>query len=289
MKKQGKFWDKDKNGNLINDTDAEKISAEFKPLINKIKNLILEHLGSSCHSIYLTGSIPRGLAVCGESDLDIFVILNPKVSSKKTLTDLKEKCNALLKDKTVSKIDVELWEFYEVLPLAKDANNIKLKETLSIYDAILKTASLCIHGDDLVAILPPISPGLALANIELIELKPDIKFATKSIARNKSPANVSYWCKRVMKNIIRAGFCLVLAKIKEHTRDVDLCHKIFLRHYPQMQEGMDQALSWAYEPAGNASPVLFFLDDFGKEMIAEVDRWMDLNNPERKKELTRDL
>jgi hypothetical protein len=51
---QMKFLPKDDNGYIINDTDPNKISADFLPLISEVKNIISDTLASSLHSIYLT-------------------------------------------------------------------------------------------------------------------------------------------------------------------------------------------------------------------------------------------
>jgi len=288
VKSAGKFWNKNENGYLINDTDHEKIADAFQPLLSQVKQIIITALKDACHSIYLTGSIPRGIAIVGQSDLDIFAIVNSTFDDT-ALAYIQEQCNLLLiKNKVVSKIDVEFWEFSEVFPLANDNDNIQLKLTLSIYDAILKNSSLCIYGHDVITFIPPIKPSIALANDELIMLHSDLAMATKSITETPTEDNVRYWCKRVMKNIIRAGFCLVMALIEEYTRDIDLCAKVLTQHYPNMTNSIHQAVNWIDHPITNEHELLNFLNDFGSIFLHEVDRWMDYHNPKRAQELPRD-
>lgn len=69
------FWSIDECGYLVNDAKLHKIQPEFEQLIDLTRKTFVESLGGSMHSCYLTGSVPRGLAVNGLSDLDAFAIL----------------------------------------------------------------------------------------------------------------------------------------------------------------------------------------------------------------------
>ena len=161
-----------------------------------------------------------------KSDLDVFAILKPGFTAK-SLPSIKSVCDELrTKYHVISKIDVELWRFAEVFSIALGLDNIRIKNTLSIFDIILKNSSCCIYGDDLSRHVPFIKPGVALANDELIVIYDDIREARDSVFNANSKEAVQYWCRRVMKNIIRAGFCLCMPIIQEQTRDIELCADI---------------------------------------------------------------
>ena len=280
---------KDDEGFIVNDTDANKISPDVERVIIEVKEIIIDSLSDSLHSVYLTGSIPRGKAKPYKSDLDIFAILNPGATGS-ALPAIREACNQILEETNiVSKIDIELWLFEEVFPLASSPNDIEIKDTLSIFDVILKNASLCIHGDDLSKYIPPIKPGIALANDELIAIHDDINQAREAISSAADPEEIQYWCKRVMKNIIRAGFCLCMPTIKEQTRDIDLCADIFSKHYPDMERTVKQAMVWIDKPSINSSDIVMFLEHEGALFLQKVDRWMEKYNPERQQEMPRNL
>lgn len=286
---QLKFLPKDDNECIINDTDPNKISADFLPLISEVKNIIIDTLGSSLHSIYLTGSVPRGVAEIKKSDLDVFAILSPGASDENTaLKAIKELIKkALRTTDVVSKVDIELWRFEEVFPDANSINEIQIKNTLSIFDIILKNSSLCIYGDDLSAHIPPIKPDASLANDELIMIHQDIAQARQEISAATSEEEVKYWCKRVMKNIIRAGFCLCMPIIQEQTREIKLCADVFSKHYPDLKEFVRKTMFWIKSPSGNQQEVLKFLSDDAALFLAKVDRWMDKYNPDRAQEMPR--
>lgn len=286
---QMKFLPKDDNGYIINDTDPNKISADFLPLITEVKNIIIDTLGSSLHSIYLTGSISRGVAEINKSDLDVFAILNPGASDKKTaLKAINESIKKVIRTTdVVSKVDIELWQFEEIFPGANSINEIQIKNTLSIFDIILKNSSLCIYGDDLSAHILPIKPDASLANDELIMIHQDIDQARQEISKATSEEEVQYWCKRVMKNIIRAGFCLCMPIIQEQTREIKLCADVFSKHYPDLKEFVKKTMYWIKSPSGNQKEVLKFLNDDVDLFLSKVDRWMDMYNPDRAQEMHR--
>lgn len=283
-----KYLSKDEYDFLINDTNSEKISAEFLPIINEVQHIIVNTLHESIHSIYLSGSIPRGVASPGVSDLDIFAILKPNYYDD-SLAILQEKCRALLSTyHVVSKIDVEVWSFIDIFPLTMNPNHIQIKETLSEFEIILKIASLCIFGNDLSQFIPPIKPSIALANDEISRIKMDIDQAKTSILAAKNTSEVNYWCKRVMKNIVRGGFCLCIPTIKEYTRDINLCTRTFAKNFPNYVHDIEKALFLIKNPSSNALDIIKFLDDFGPRLMKEVERWLDQYNPQRFHELARD-
>ncbi|PHQ78837.1 MAG: hypothetical protein COB66_08080 [Coxiella sp. (in: Bacteria)] len=288
-KPSGKFLSKDKNGFLLNDTSTEKILDIYKPLIVEVKKTIMDILGDNIHSIYLTGSIPRGMAAPEQSDLDMFTILQPSCDDK-NISAIQQHCNTLLSNNSlVSKIDVESWTFSEMFPLSTRLNNIKVKNTLSIYDIILKNSSLCIFGNDLSKYIPPIKPGIALANDELIEIHPDIQQAKLSIITAENSNQIQYWCRRVMKNIIRSGFCLCMPTIQEQTRDIDLCAQIFFKYYPDIHYIVDLALNWVQTPSCDPHEIIRFLENDGNIFLSKVDLWMMQHNPKRFHELSRNI
>lgn len=291
---KGRFWQIDAGGFIINDTSYQSMGQLYNSLINNITSAIETELKQACHSIYLTGSIPRGMAQPGQSDLDMFVILNPGFFDHdgKLSSHVCQQCEFELYNNnlfnTISKLDLELWAFNEPFPLGINQKSLapKIANNLSEYYAILKTSSLCISGHDVIPFIPRIRPGVALANIELVQLEEDLHLATSQIIKNTQPTNVRYWCQRVMKNILRAAFCLVMPKLGQFTRDIELCFEQAVRYYPDMTASLQLAKVWSLKPTDKGQEVLDFVDTFGNQLVKEIDNWMQHYNPARQKELT---
>lgn len=67
----------DENGFIISDVvEKEKISAQYREAIDKIVEIQTENLKEGqIHSIYVFGSVARGLETPGQSDLDITTVV----------------------------------------------------------------------------------------------------------------------------------------------------------------------------------------------------------------------
>ncbi len=71
----GTYFKNDKNGYVVNPASWDKIPLHWYPVIELVKQSYLNHLNGKLHSIYLRGSLVRGLAIDRFSDLDSFAII----------------------------------------------------------------------------------------------------------------------------------------------------------------------------------------------------------------------
>ncbi len=73
-----KFWPQDNDGFLLNDASLSKIHPGYLPLIAGIKQVYMDHSFGRLHSLYLFGSVPRGKAISGSSDIDVLGVMKGK-------------------------------------------------------------------------------------------------------------------------------------------------------------------------------------------------------------------
>ena len=213
--RDGQFWEVDSDGFLQNNADFLKIKPDFKKVKQDVKQAYLENLSPALHSCYLTGSIPRGTAVPGFSDLDAFAVLKEGFSADDHLSWITQvKAQLLNQHSEVTDIQMEVWEWNDIFGVPRNY--------LSEFQVILKLNSVCCYGEDLSQEILSIKPDVALANTEMIQLKPDIEEALAKLARDKRPEHVQFWCKKIMKNLIRAGFYMVIPNEKAFSRDLSL-------------------------------------------------------------------
>ncbi|CCB89437.1 nucleotidyltransferase family protein [Simkania negevensis] len=266
MKTQGRFWKLDQNGYLQNDAGVECISPEFNPLIEAVKNTCIDHLGSSLHSFYLTGSISRGTAISKVSDLDTFAVL--KKDHDLDTSWLSHTGKTLQSQyPVVSDIQLEIWKW----------NDLMQTDSLSEYQVILKLNSVCLWGDNLARSIPPIRPDYALALTELQHLQSDIDEVLSKI--EKEPNQVAFWCKKIMKNLIRAGFYLLIPREKKFTRDLELSVATFLKYYPERIE-INKCLKQVTFPLTHKKDLKKFLkSQFVKQLLDETKQLIHANVP----------
>ena len=128
-------------------------------------------------------------------------------------------------------------------------------------------------------------PGILVANSDISQIKPDIEEAIVGLDVNSGSQSSRYWCRRIAKNIIRAGFSLTILRERSYTRDLYPCYRAFARRYPQQESRMRRAVEYALDPSANAEEVRAFLSDFGGWMIEAAEDWLEVHNPSGEVEL----
>jgi hypothetical protein len=280
----GRLWQIDKRGYLTNEASQENIPEAYQPIIDDIVHAFVDHIGEDIHSIYVTGSVPRGLAIRGQSDINVFAVLEyytePELVMQDWLpiaeTDISEKYSDIVSD-----VRLEIWTHGWLLDDPAE---------FSISAFILKTHATCIWGIDMS---PDVSNyrftdkiiRLAIANDDIVQIEPDIEEAIDAMQSNPSKANVRFWSKQICKNIIHTLFGLVMADEVVHTRDIDLSVQYILKHYPAQQTAIKKTTEFIHSPTDSAEVIIDHLNNFGQWVIKESNTWLDEHNPDRYLEL----
>jgi hypothetical protein len=265
----GRLWPIDAEGYIVNDASSSMIAPPYHGAVAAVVATYQRYLGAQLHSVYVRGTVPRGQAVLGVSDLDCFAVA---LGAPDQLDDSWLKAEGMriaAEHRCVSDIQLEIWSYAEVL----------VTDRFTEMSFLLKTQSACVWGPDLAPDLPRFKPDLIVANNDISQIQPDIEAALAALNADASSQNVLYWCRRIMKNILRTGFSLVMLEERAFTRDLKLCYEYFSRHYPERADTMRQVLDLAIEPTSDRATVLRVLHTFGGWMIAEADNWLARHNP----------
>lgn len=258
--KIGKLLKTDKDGFIVSLSSIGKVISPWKEALEEIKNIYLHELGDSVHSIYVRGTVSRGEAIEGVSDIDTFaVILAKPLEIDKSWVSFAKKG---LESKHNFLTGVE-FGFIDYKQLFDDEH---FNDRFTI-----KTQSVCIHGEDLAQRIPPFRADIKTASHFHRNLKKVFEKAKAGIAKNHNEKNIKGWCRWVMKRIIRAGFILVMDKEQVFTRDLYPSYELFLKHFPDQEQKMKQALEYAINPTQNATDLVSFLDDFGIWMAEQIE------------------
>jgi uncharacterized protein len=188
------------DGTIAREGSLERVGAPFVPVVEAARARIIGTFGERLHSGYLYGSIPRGTATPGGSDLDLLVVLHSEASDVER-ADARAIEAAL--DSSFSQIDG--------VGIVMGSTGVILSE-LERYDGGFFVACLCspLVGDDLAAQLPSYRPTGLLAretNGDLALLLPGWR------ARAASAASDGDWrvlSRRVGRRLARTGFTLVM-------------------------------------------------------------------------------
>lgn len=271
----GKLWLLDAGGFILNDAAPEKILSPYDRLVAQVRDAYLEHLGPDVRGVYIRGTVARGMALGGASDLDSFVLVgrDPETLDLSWKEGVAERLLSL--HPYVTGIDLGC-----IGPEAF-ANTDRFSEL----GLLMATQTACVWGENFIPSLPKYRPGVLVANSDLCQIRPDIEEALTEIDQDPSPEKVRYWCRRIAKNIVRAGFSLTMLREKTYTRDLYPCYKAFARWYPGRTAAMRRSVGYALDPSSEASEVKNFLKDFGGWMVQEADRWLERHNSSRVQEL----
>lgn len=276
----GRYWQVDEQGLLRNDARRDAIAQDYAPLLDDLIARVTQAIGGDVHSIYLSGSVARGLARRGDSDLNAVVVLEESVDPELVLQgwiapaerDLARAYPALVRE-----VQIEVWPQGEIF---------RDPAEFSIAAFILRTQALCLWGSSLEPELPDYSlhhtaTRIAIANDDVVQFADDLAGARDALAEDAHPRAVQGWCRHICKQMLRTGFGLVSVELGRYTRDVDLCAQDFAQGFPAQAAAIQQALTWTRQPAADAGAVRAFLADFGAWLEDACAAWLDRYNPAR--------
>ncbi|WP_077303161.1 nucleotidyltransferase [Virgibacillus pantothenticus] len=275
VKNIGLFFPTDHEGYLLNESSLIKVQPAFLKIIEKVTAYYKYNLWEQLHSVYIRGSIPRGLAIYGVSDLDTIAI-STRDTSELNLQWVNRAEQELTKEfHCVSDIEFSFYHLKEVMETS----------TFSLIPFMLKTHSICVYGEDLSSHLPKYKADKTLGNEHLVNLEDQIKQAKEDLKDNTDVADILDCCGWIMKIIVRAGLALVIEKENKYTRDLFPAYKLFSTYYPEKELQMKQALAYAIDPVENANEIVDFLDGIGTWMIREAEKWLQVHNPKKQRNL----
>lgn len=271
IKKIGRFCSVDDTGYIINDSHINKIQPIFLEVIQEVKNTCFQSLQDDLHSIYIRGSVPRGIGIEGIADIDTIILVR-KDTKEIDLGWIESIQQQLLqKFSCISEVELSFYDVEEVLHSSR----------FSFISFMIQTHGVCIFGEDIRSQLPTYKVSQELAREHLIHLQSQIEQACEELIHNKGKDDITDCCRWIMKIVVRAGLALTIDKEGLYSRDLYPAYELFSRHFPEQEQNMRKALQYAVNPIEDIKEIVVFLDDFGSWMIKEADYYLE--NSERNK------
>ncbi|MDM5154905.1 nucleotidyltransferase [Bacillus sp. DX1.1] len=268
IKKIGRFCSVDHDGYMINDSHMNKVQPAFFEVIQEVKDTCIRLLKNDLHSIYIRGSIPRGIGIEGIADIDTIVLVgkDPKVIDLGGRENIEKEI--LRNFHCVSGVEFSFYHVEDVL----DSTNFLFVSFM------IQTHSICIFGEDVRYQLPKYKVSIELANEHLIHLQKQIEQAREELIHHNGSDDIQDCCRWIMKIIVRAGLALTIDREALYSRDLYPAYELFSKHFPDQEQQMRKALQYAIAPSENAQEILAFLDGFGDWIMKESDQWLTTNN-----------
>ncbi|MFZ3471906.1 nucleotidyltransferase domain-containing protein [Streptomyces sp. 4.24] len=236
-----------------------QVRAEFRGLVAAVRERIAQAYGQRLHSAYLYGSVPRGTAVPGRSDLDLLIALQHEPSDED-----RDTAEVLARglDEDFAEIDG-----VGILLYGKD----RLLSEQERFDLGWFLACLCtpLLGADLAEHLPRYRPDSLLAretNGDLAELLPRMRAWAQEAA---TPQEYRKLCRSFSRHLVRTGFTLVMPRWGGWTSDLAESAEVFGRYYPGRAAQMRAAAAAALDPVADPAVLRGYVEDLGPWLADE--------------------
>ncbi|MBJ8031436.1 nucleotidyltransferase [Bacillus cereus group sp. N21] len=263
IKKIGRFCPVDDKGYIINDSHMNNIQPVFLKVIQEVQDICFHMLQDDLHSIYIRGSVPRGIGIEGIADIDTIILVrkDPKALDLEWIESIEQQL--LQKFGCISGVELSFYDVEEVLHSSR----------LSFISFMIQTHGVCILGEDIRSQLPKYKVSRELAREHLIHLQPQIEQACKELIHNKGREDILDCCRWTMKIIVRAGLALTIDKEGLYSRDLHPAYELFSKHFPEQEQDMRKALQYAVNPIDDITEILSFLELLGDWMIKEANQY----------------
>ncbi|MEU1279101.1 nucleotidyltransferase domain-containing protein [Streptomyces sp. NPDC005805] len=261
-------------GTIAREGSPDRVPPPFAPVVAALREEFDGRFGGGrgLHGLYLYGSVPRGTARPGVSDLDALVLLDrePTARDRADAADLAAALDAA--HPAVDGVGVLLHSAAEAM------------SDLERYDLGFFVACLCtpLLGEDLGARLPAYRPTSLLAretNGDLARVLPrwrTLERETAGCETAAAGAERAALVRRVARRIVRTGFTLVMPRWGGWTSDLELSAELFGHWYPERAGQMRRLAAVGLngppgvaEVAGGEDVLRPALDDLGPWLAAE--------------------
>ena len=253
----------DAQGYIEREGSLGRVPHAFRPVVAAARDRLIDLYGGRLNSAYLYGSIPRGTARVGRSDLDLLVVTRQEPTGE----DRSEARNL------GEALDKEFPEIDGVgILLHGRARLLSEPET---YDLGWFVACLCtpLLGEDLAEDLPRYRPDSQLAR----ETNGDLGLLLPRWRERISTAGDTDEARRPLvrhmsRHLVRTGFTLVMPRWNGWTSDLREMAEAFAAYYPERAKDLHTAAEFGYDPTGDASVLRSYVDDLGPWLAEEYAR-----------------
>jgi predicted nucleotidyltransferase len=251
IKPMGSYFEVDEDGFLKNPASLDKVQEKWRPVLDDVVVVYKKHFGDKLINVYVRGSVAKGEAVEGVSDLDSFAYVDLK--DEEIEKSWRAEAKRELKEKHPF---VESFEIYA--------------EKFSENSGFFVSQSICLYGKEMQVrkrkpgreMFYHINDGQRYENADKWFREADPSLEEK--IKNK--------CAWLMKNILRSGCEITMERSKRYTRDLYLRYKDFAEYYPEKEEIMREVLDLALNPVSDMEKILEVKNKITPFLIEEAKK-----------------
>ncbi|MER6446274.1 nucleotidyltransferase [Streptomyces venezuelae] len=248
-----------------------RVQNEFKGVVAAARARTGEAYGRRLHSAYLYGSVPRGTARRGRSDLDLLLVLHHEPTGED-----RDTAEVLARglDEDFPEVDGVGILLHDKVAVLSEAERFDLGWFL---------ACLCtpLLGADLAEHLPRYRPDSLLAretNGDLADLLPRWRARVREASDPEEYRKLSRFFSR---HLVRTAFTLVMPRWGGWTSDLGESAEIFGMYYPQRAAQLEAAAAVALDPVADPEVLRGYVEDLGPWLADEYTARHGTKTPRR--------
>ncbi|MFC0171157.1 nucleotidyltransferase domain-containing protein [Vibrio comitans] len=221
----------DERGYIINSCSLDNIQPEFNTVVNAVIDELCLCFPDRIDGIYLYGSVPRGTAKVGKSDLDVSIVFKDAVTNADNEALCSISSSIAKSHHQVSKLDLD----------PGCMQNILLPQEKYHWQFWLRHCCCCVWGNDLSRHFPQQKPSLHIARALNGDVDVFLEQMTGKFAR-MSENEIS----RVLgKKLLRSAYYLIAEQDGSWHTEIAICAEVARKHYPQHKDDIQLAYQLA--------------------------------------------
>lgn len=262
----GGFFPLDAQGNIINPTSRDLIPSSWHATLSAILQIYQEHFGDKLRSLWIRGSLARGLVQAAWSDLDVFGLIQSNTPKRWTALSPKfEEEKKLRRLLPIGFKQVSLEMMYSTF-------NLSVVKEMPRVGMLVKTQSLCWWGEDLRPGLPKYRPGkMMMLNYRWLAEDWENLQSVEKVSQSDYQS--------FMKTLIRTAFELVMERLGKYTPDLYWCVEAFSQYYPEKVLTLKKILNLYVQPLKEKYQLTALLEEITPWMISESKRQISQSLP----------
>jgi len=249
----------DPDGTIAREGSPARVAPAFAPVVEAARARIAAGFGDALHSAYLYGSVPRGTAVPGTSDLDLQLVFREAVTEEQRAAARRMEGDLDAAFDQVDGVGILSGSVH-------DALSERERHDFGFFLACLCTPLL---GEDLADRLPRYRPTSLLARETNGDLHLVLPRWRERAARAETADERAALGRSVGRRLVRAGFTLVMPLWGGWTSDLGESAEIFGRYHPERLAPMRVAAAEGRAPSGDPGTLSALIDGLGPWLAAE--------------------
>lgn len=264
----GEIWPMDRQGRAKNAAGRTQLRPAARRAAGLAAQAYLDRLDDEVHSVYLTGPAARGRM--GPFRAFGVLRLTAAPHGEAWLQSVAGAIRSRWPNAGIPELSLLPWR--DVFPA---------DDTFSLARFRIGVNSLCIAGRDLGRSVAPQHPSTAAANAWIISAASRVADAEARLTLAGPDTDIAHEAESLARFLLETGFALVMSHEGVYTEDLDLQRDLFSLNYPELADAAELAHEFCICPPTNAVDALKLVQDLGRWMIGEADRWLDTYNPAR--------